>query len=100
MRCHWDEDDVWFYFGIDAEGWVTRQVELQGSELTPTLFLFPALVQRLTHRPEMPLQWRCQQPLTVRTGEQIWGLLDVLPATFANFRRPTQLSVMGGTVVA
>ncbi|MFE2750136.1 hypothetical protein ACFXKX_38535 [Streptomyces scopuliridis] len=47
-----------------------------------THYLFPTLVQRLTHRPEMPLQWRCQQLLTVRTGEQIWGLLDVLPDTF------------------
>jgi len=39
-------------------------------------------VQRLTHRAEVPLQWRCQQLLTVITGEQIWGLLDVLPDTF------------------
>lgn len=35
MRCYWDEEDAWFYFEVDAEGWVTRQVELQGSELTP-----------------------------------------------------------------
>ncbi|MEU6935016.1 hypothetical protein AB0A05_38740 [Streptomyces sp. NPDC046374] len=47
-----------------------------------THYLFPTLVQRLTHRPETPLQWRCQQLLTVNTGEQIWGLLDVLPDTF------------------
>ncbi|MFD4583580.1 hypothetical protein [Streptomyces sp. NPDC058434] len=47
-----------------------------------THYLFPTLVQRLTHRPAMPLQWRCQQLLTVNTGEQIWGLLDVLPDTF------------------
>lgn len=39
-------------------------------------------MQRLTHRPEVLLQWRCQQLLTVSTGEQIWGLLDVLPDTF------------------
>ncbi|MEU2155516.1 hypothetical protein ABZ532_10955 [Streptomyces sp. NPDC019396] len=45
-------------------------------------YLFPTLVQRLTHRPEVPLQWRCQQLLTVSTGEQILGLLDVLPHTF------------------
>jgi hypothetical protein len=31
---------------------------------------------------EVPLQWRCQQLLTVRTGEQIRGLLDALPDTF------------------
>ena len=47
-----------------------------------TRYLLPTLVQRLTHRPEMPLQWRCRQLLTVNTGEQIWGLLDVLPDTF------------------
>jgi hypothetical protein len=47
-----------------------------------THYLFPTLVQRLRHRPEVPLQWRCQQLLTVRTGGQIWGLLDVLPDTF------------------
>lgn len=47
-----------------------------------THYLFPTLIQRLRHRPEVPLQWRCQQLLTLRTGEQIWGLLDVLPDTF------------------
>lgn len=47
-----------------------------------THYLFPTLVQWLTHRPETPLQWRCQQLLTVSTGEQIWGLLNVLPDTF------------------
>ncbi|MFE2875514.1 hypothetical protein ACFXG6_13780 [Streptomyces roseus] len=35
MRCHWDEEDVWFYFEVDAEGWVTRQIEFEGPELTP-----------------------------------------------------------------
>ncbi|MFD7428931.1 hypothetical protein ACFV6Z_18055 [Streptomyces sp. NPDC059818] len=47
-----------------------------------THYLIPTLVQYLRHRPEMPVQWRCQQLLTVSTGEQIWGLLDVLPDTF------------------
>jgi hypothetical protein len=47
-----------------------------------THYLFPTLVQRLRHRPEAPLQWRCQQLLTVKTGELIWGLLDILPETF------------------
>ncbi|MGW1027627.1 hypothetical protein ACWD4J_28675 [Streptomyces sp. NPDC002577] len=35
MRCYWGEKDVWFYFEVDAEGWVIRQVELEGPELTP-----------------------------------------------------------------
>ncbi|MFD4112960.1 hypothetical protein ACFWSJ_05855 [Streptomyces niveus] len=47
-----------------------------------THYLFPTLVHRLAHRPETPLQWRCQQLLTVSTGEQILGLLDVMPGTF------------------
>ncbi|MEU3976727.1 hypothetical protein [Streptomyces bacillaris] len=47
-----------------------------------THHLVPTLVQRLTHRAEMPVQWRCRQLLTVSTGEQIWGLLDILPVTF------------------
>ncbi|MGW1893979.1 hypothetical protein ACWCP6_27545 [Streptomyces sp. NPDC002004] len=47
-----------------------------------THYLFPTLVHRLRHRPEVSPQWRCQLLLTVRTGEQIWGLLDVLPGTF------------------
>ncbi len=43
-------------------------------------YLVPTLVHQL--RPEVSPQWRCQLLLTVRTGEQIWGLLDVLPETF------------------
>jgi hypothetical protein len=35
MRCYWDEEDTWFYFEVDAEGWVIRQVELEGPELIP-----------------------------------------------------------------
>jgi len=32
FRCYWDEEDVWFYFEVDAEGLVIRQVELQGPD--------------------------------------------------------------------
>lgn len=35
MRCYWDEEDVWFYFEVDAGGWVIRQIELEGPGLTP-----------------------------------------------------------------
>lgn len=47
-----------------------------------THYIVPTLEHRLRHRPEVSPQWRCQLLLTVSTGEQIWGLLDVLPATF------------------
>ncbi|MCJ1681136.1 hypothetical protein MTF65_28045 [Streptomyces sp. APSN-46.1] len=35
FRSYWDEEDTWFYFEIGDDGWVTRQVELQGAELRP-----------------------------------------------------------------
>jgi hypothetical protein len=57
--------------------WLREHLSAEG-----THYLFPTLVHRLRHRPEVSPQWRCQLLLTVRTGEQIWGLLDVLPDTF------------------
>ncbi|MDX3520584.1 hypothetical protein [Streptomyces scabiei] len=44
--------------------------------------LFPVMEHRLPHRPEVSPAWRCQLLLTVRTGEEVLSLLDVLPATF------------------
>lgn len=35
FRAYWDEEDIWFYFEIDAEGWVSRQVELHGPDGVP-----------------------------------------------------------------
>ncbi|MFI8280753.1 hypothetical protein ACIGBH_38870 [Streptomyces sp. NPDC085929] len=35
FRSYWTEEDTWFYFEIDADGWVTRQVELQGPHEKP-----------------------------------------------------------------
>ena len=35
VRRHWGEEDIWFYFELNAEGWVTRQVELQGPNRVP-----------------------------------------------------------------
>ncbi len=35
FRAHWDEEDIWFYFEVDDDGWVTRQIELRGPNNTP-----------------------------------------------------------------
>lgn len=35
FRAYWGEEDVWFYFEIDPDGWVMRQVELRGPNDTP-----------------------------------------------------------------
>ncbi|MBW8705143.1 hypothetical protein MBT84_36655 [Streptomyces sp. MBT84] len=29
LRCFWGEETVWFYFELDTDGYVIRQVELQ-----------------------------------------------------------------------
>ncbi|WRZ88169.1 hypothetical protein OHB54_03355 [Streptomyces sp. NBC_01007] len=44
--------------------------------------LFPAMEHRLSHRPELSPQWRCELLLKVRTGDEVLSLLDVLPAAF------------------
>jgi hypothetical protein len=35
FRSYWAEEDIWFYFEVDADGWVIRQVELQGALRKP-----------------------------------------------------------------
>ncbi|MGC0334956.1 hypothetical protein RKD23_008033 [Streptomyces sp. SAI-170] len=35
FRSYWTEEGTWFYFEVDADGWVTRQVELQGPSAKP-----------------------------------------------------------------
>ncbi|WP_051879162.1 MULTISPECIES: hypothetical protein [unclassified Streptomyces] len=89
MRCYWDEEDVWFYFEVDAEGWVIRQVELQGSELT--LVAAASLIEwhrargagcldeydsRFGITAELPVsEWEGHDPeqLTSEEFEEVWG---------------------------
>jgi hypothetical protein len=35
FRSYWDDEDTWYSFEVDGEGWVTRQVELVGSDQVP-----------------------------------------------------------------
>ncbi|RFU82555.1 hypothetical protein DY218_32445 [Streptomyces triticagri] len=78
MRCYWDEDDIWFHFEVNAEGWVTRQIELQGPELTP---IAAASLDEDDHRfgmtAELPVQeWEGHDPeqLTAEEFEQLWDM--------------------------
>lgn len=45
-------------------------------------YLRPSLVHQLAHRPEVNPQWRCEVLITMRDGEQVLSLLDVLPNSF------------------
>ncbi|MFC6881743.1 MULTISPECIES: hypothetical protein [Actinomadura] len=35
FRSYWGEEDIWFYCEVDDEGWVARQIELQGPHRHP-----------------------------------------------------------------
>ncbi len=37
LRSYWDEHDVTFFFEVDDDGWILRQVELRGADKTPTV---------------------------------------------------------------
>lgn len=77
MRCYWDEEDVWFYFEVDAGGWVTRQVELEGPELTPTAAAsLDEYDSRFGFTAELPVsEWEGHDPeqLTLEEFEEVWG---------------------------
>ncbi|WP_433229957.1 hypothetical protein ACQP2H_30435 [Micromonospora sp. CA-248260] len=47
-------------------------------------YLRPVLVHRAPHRPQFSPHWRCMLLLTMRDGQQIFSLLDVLPTSFEN----------------
>jgi hypothetical protein len=89
MRCYWDEEDTWFYFEVDAEGWVIRQVELEGPELIPIAAASLAEWQRARDAghlgdydsrfgitAELPVsEWEGHDPeqLTFEEFEEVWG---------------------------
>ncbi|MFD7872964.1 hypothetical protein ACFV5G_02350 [Streptomyces sp. NPDC059766] len=52
-------------------------------------YLWPALWNSLSHRPEMPRRLRCELLITVRTGDRVLSLLDVLPHHFTPLPRVT-----------
>lgn len=35
LKRYWGEEGIWFFLEVDADGWVLRQVELQGAAETP-----------------------------------------------------------------
>ncbi|MFJ7421828.1 hypothetical protein ACIQXD_24930 [Streptomyces uncialis] len=89
MRCHWDEEDTWFSFEVDADGCVTRQVELVGHALIPIAAASLAEWQRARDAgrldeydgrfgitAELPVsEWEGHEPeqLTFEEFEDVWG---------------------------
>ncbi|MBB2914820.1 hypothetical protein FHS43_006132 [Streptosporangium becharense] len=58
-------------------GWLAEHADPEA-----THYLWPALVHRLNHRPEHSPHWRCMLLLTLRDGQEVFSMLDVLPAAF------------------
>ncbi|MBK3580111.1 hypothetical protein JHN63_41255 [Streptomyces sp. MBT65] len=54
-----------------------------------THYLRPALWHSLSHRPDVPRQLRCELLITLRAGDRMLSLLDVLPDDFAPLPRVT-----------
>ncbi|WP_328777407.1 hypothetical protein OHU17_35175 [Streptomyces goshikiensis] len=88
FRSYWPEEDTWFYFEVDADGWVARQVELQGPLERPlaaaSLAEWQAAQQAGTlagyeatfgATAEIPVQeWEGHEPhdLTLQEFETVW----------------------------
>lgn len=53
-------------------------------------YLHPALEHRFSHRPDVPVHWRCELLLALRDGEGVLSLLDVMPDDFVSL--PESLS--------
>ncbi|MGW7517804.1 hypothetical protein ACWGJ2_19670 [Streptomyces sp. NPDC054796] len=89
-RCYWGEEDIWFYFEVDDEGWVIRQIELEGPELTSIAAASLAEWQRACDvsrldeyddrfglTAELPVsEWEGHHPetLTLTEFEEIWEM--------------------------
>lgn len=54
-----------------------------------THYLWPALWNSLSHRPDVPRQLRCELLITLRAGDHVMSLLDVLPDDFTPLPRVT-----------
>jgi hypothetical protein len=58
-----------------------------------THYLWPALWNTLPHRIGLPRQLRCELLMTLRTGDRVAGLLDVVPDEFTPLPRVTSREV-------
>ncbi|MFI0960945.1 hypothetical protein ACH4S8_05955 [Streptomyces sp. NPDC021080] len=54
-----------------------------------THYLWPALWHSLSHRPDVPRQLRCELLITLRAGDRVRSLLDVLPDDFTPLPKVT-----------
>lgn len=54
-----------------------------------THYLWPALWHSLSHRPDVPRHLRCELLITLRAGDRVLSLLDVIPDDFTPLPKVT-----------
>ncbi|MGW3654685.1 hypothetical protein ACWD6R_02735 [Streptomyces sp. NPDC005151] len=65
-------------------GWVMANAAPDGAH-----YLWPALWNSSSHRPALPGQLRCELLITLRAGDHVMSLLDILPDDFTPLPRVT-----------
>jgi hypothetical protein len=84
FRAHWDEEDIWFYLEVDADGWVTRQVELRGPGNTPIVAASLAEWQEAQTTGHLS-QYEATYGLTAAIPVQEWDGYEPQPLTSIEF---------------
>nr|WP_202532467.1 hypothetical protein [Streptomyces sp. SID3212] len=76
FRSYWDEEDTWFYFEVGDDGWVSRQVELEGPARRPVAAASAGDVDaRYGFTAELPVtDWEghIEMPMTFQEFEEVW----------------------------
>ena len=72
LRLSWRLDPAWVHVNAAPDG---------------THYLWPTLWHSLSHRPDVPRQLRCELLITLRAGDRVMSLLDVLPDDFTPLSR-------------
>lgn len=84
FRAYWDDEDVWFYFEVDADGWVSRQVELRGPDGIP--IAAASLTEWQQAQAEGRLsQYEATYGLTAEGPVQEWDEYELIALTAAKF---------------
>ncbi|WP_129766885.1 hypothetical protein [Streptomyces sp. L-9-10] len=77
FRSYWDEEDRWFYFEVGDDGWVSRQVELEGPALRPVEAASAGEDDvRYGFTAESPVtgwEGHVEEPLALREFEDVWA---------------------------
>ncbi|WP_327235267.1 hypothetical protein OG349_16185 [Streptomyces sp. NBC_01317] len=77
FRSWWEEEDTWFYFEVGGDGWVSRQVELEGPAQRPVAAASAGDDDaRYGFTAELPVtEWEghVEVPMNLQEFEEVWN---------------------------